>query len=340
MKNLTIVDIAKIAGVSVSTVSRVLNKHPDVSDKTRQRVLGVMEESLYIPNNSARDLKRESMKAIAIIIKGYSNPFFSSMIPVIQNILENNRYTMLIHQLDANDDEVYAAISLCKEKKPRGLIFMGGNFDHSTEKLNMINVPYVMLTMTLKHNISRDEFSSVTIDDFQAGYQIADKICSSGHTKVAVIASNRDDMSISRLRVEGFKQSLRENNIRFPDSNIAYAKEFTRAAGYECAKQLLKSVDFTCLFCVSDLMALGAIRAIHDAGLSVPQDISVIGFDGLDEGRYSIPSLATVKQPAKEMATQSVNILLSRLRTGAPYKHKLLKATFLEGESFMQAIPG
>lgn len=211
---------------------------------------------------------------------------------------------------------------------------MGGNFTQSSEKLAMIDVPYVMLTITMDENIDRKTFSSVTIDDFQSGYEIANRIYDAGHRKVAVIASGHDDMSISRLRLDGFRCGLNEHNIELGEDKIAYTDDFTRAAGYECVKELLERTQFSCLFCISDIMALGAIRAIHDAGLSIPKDVSVIGFDGLDEGRYSIPSLATVKQPGEEMARRSVYILLNRLRTGASHKHDLFNVSFLEGESF------
>lgn len=334
MSDLTIIDIAQIAGVSVSTVSRVLNNHPDVSAKTREKVLEVISENTYIPNNSARNLKRESMKAVAVIVKGFSNPFFTAMLTIIQKELEKNRYMMMLQQVDLDEDEVEAAISLCKEKKPRGLIFMGGSFKHTRSKLAMLEVPYVMLTITISKNVNRDTFSSVTIDDYEAGYSLAKRMAAAGHKRLAAIGSSAADNSISRLRIDGFRQALRDSGLYDGEEQIAYAGEFTHRAGYKAAKPLLEQAEFTCLFCISDILALGAIRAIHDAGLSVPGDISVIGFDGIEEGRYFIPSLATMKQPAGEMAHKSLALLLENIRSGAPHQHLLFEAEFAEGESF------
>lgn len=337
MNNFTIVDIANLAGVSVSTVSRVLNHHPDVSAKTTQKVMAVIDQYGYVPNNSARSLKRESMKAVAVIVKGFSNPIFTAMLGIIQQELEHNGYTMLLSQVDPNRDEVTAAISLCKEKKPRGLIFMGGNFSHTRDKLALLGVPFVMLTITMHGNVDRNAFSSVTVDDYAAGRTVAQKIIESGHKRLAAIGSNENDTSISRLRIGGFRQALRDGGLYDGEERIAYAGAFTYRAGYEAARALLKQTDFTCLFCISDILAFGAIRAIYDSGKSVPGDISVVGFDGIEEGRYFIPSLATMKQPEAEMAHESVHILLGHIRGGAPHRHLLFDAVFSEGESFAPA---
>lgn len=334
MSDLTIIDIARLAGVSVATVSRVLNSHPDVSEKTRSKVMAVIEKHNYVPNNSARSLKRESLQAIAVIVKGFSNPIFTAMLEIIQQELEASDYLMLMHHVDPDQDEVAQAISFCKEKKPRGLIFMGGNFRHTRGKLAMLDVPYVMLTITMHSDVDRESFSSVTVDDYAAGYQVAERSCRQGHTKLAAIGSTANDLSISRLRIEGFMQAVRDNGLEDGTARIAYAGQFSHRAGYEAAKSLLKKAEFTCLFCISDILALGAMRAIHDAGLCVPKDISVVGFDGIDEGKYYVPSLATMKQPETEMAHKGVQILLAHIRKGAKHQHLLFEAVFSEGESF------
>lgn len=333
-EDVNIIDIARISGVSVSTVSRVLNKHPDVSPKTRQKVLDVIEKHSYIPNNSARNLKRESITAIGIMVKGFTNLFFTHMLNVIQSELTERHYLMLLQQVAPEQDEVDEAISLVKEKKPRGLIFLGGSFQQRREKLALLGVPYVTATITIHKNVDRAAFSSVTIDDYAEAYAVTDRICKAGHKRVAAIGFQATDMSISRLRIDGFRQALVDNGCYTGEECVAYAGEFSMTAGHRAARILLERDDFTCLFCISDMLALGAMRAIHEIGFSIPDDVSVVGFDGIEAGRYSIPSLATVAQPGTEMALESVRIILNRLHADSPHAHLIFPARFVEGESF------
>lgn len=334
MSDLTIVDIARLAGVGVSTVSRVINKHPDVSAATKEKVMAVIDAHGYVPNVSARNLKRESAKAIGVVIKGLTNPVFTTMLKIIQIELERNGYTLILAQVEPNQDEVTAAISLCKEKKPRGLIFMGGNFRHSQDKLAMLDAPYVMLTITMHEGVDRESFSSVTVDDYEAGRSVASLIHGAGHRKVAIMGAAPEDISISKLRIDGFVKGWADHGLTLEDSRIAFSEEFTYRAGYETTKRLLEEIDLTCLFCVSDIQAIGAMRAIYDMGYRIPEDISVIGFDGIEEGTYHIPSLTTMRQPFTEMANISVRVLLSHIRSGSAHEHHLFSPEVFSGESF------
>ena len=139
--HMTIKDIARECGVSVSTVSRVLNKHPDVSEAVRCKVMRVVEERGYIPNNSARDLVRSSSDAVGVIVRGTGNLFFSSMIKTISRELEARGYTMVLHFIDTDADEVKAGAVLEREKKLQGLLFLGGRFDYNPAELSLVNVP-------------------------------------------------------------------------------------------------------------------------------------------------------------------------------------------------------
>lgn len=336
MLDKNIQDIAELAGVSKSTVSRVLNNHPDVSKKTREKVLAVIEAQAYIPNNSARNLKREPIQAVGVVVKGFTNPLFTQMLTIIQKKLEDRGYIMLLHQVEPAQNEIEEAISLVKEKKPRGLIFLGGNFQHRREILAMLDVPFIMVTITMHKQVERSGFSSVAVDDYAEGYAVADRICKAGHRNAAVVGHREDDKSISRLRIEGFLQALRDNGIEPQKNWVVYSGTFSYQAGYIAAQKIMQEDPAkTCIFCISDILALGAVRALHDAGHRVPEDVSVVGFDGVDEGRYNVPSLATVKQPYEEMAAKSVQILLGCMEQGAPHQHLVFKAQYLNGESFM-----
>lgn len=335
MTDVNIIDIAAYAGVSVSTVSRVLNRHPDVSEATREKVMRVIDQYGYIPNDSARSLKRTSMRAVGVIVKGFSNPFFTNMLTIIQKELDDNGYECLIRQVDPNESELDSALALVKEKRIRGLVFLGGNFAQQADKLSLLEIPFVMATIGVKTEATTRRLSTVSVDDYAEAYAVTEHIIDSGHKRIAAIGYRADDWSISKLRITGFIQAMKDHGLPIIEEDVEYAGEFSLPAGYEAGAKLLKRGRYTCIFCISDLLALGAMRAIYDGGLKVPADISVVGFDGIELGRYAIPSLATVKQPDEEMAYQTVRILMDCLRNKrAEGRQMVFKARFQQGESF------
>ena len=147
MEQVTIRDIARKCKVGVSTVSRAMNNHPDINPETKEMILKVIAESNYVPNNSARNLKRSNAKAIAILVKGMDNMFFNNMISVIEEVVRKKKYACIIERVEEKANEVDSAIEIVKEKRLRGIIFLGGNFTHPHEKMAQIPVPYVISTI-------------------------------------------------------------------------------------------------------------------------------------------------------------------------------------------------
>ena len=165
---MTIKDIAKACGVGVSTVSRVLNERPDVSPEVRERVLQMVESTGYIPNNSARDLGRSQTDTIGVVVRGMGNLFFSQVLNTITQEVDRTGYTLVPRFIDSDADEVKAGAILEREKKLRGLIFLGGRFDYSASELSLVGVPYVCCSFTNRFgSLSEEEYSSVCIDDFR-----------------------------------------------------------------------------------------------------------------------------------------------------------------------------
>ena len=143
MGEMTIKDIARKCGVGPSTVSRAINNHPNINPETRERVLSVIRETGFVPNNSARNLKRTEANCIAVLIKGITNPFFSSVIRIIEEQIDEKHFTMVMQHVESYEDELDVALNLIKEKRLRGIIFLGGNYQHDPKKLGMLNVPFV-----------------------------------------------------------------------------------------------------------------------------------------------------------------------------------------------------
>ncbi|MBQ2096314.1 MAG: LacI family DNA-binding transcriptional regulator, partial [Firmicutes bacterium] len=163
---MTIRDVAAYSGVSVSTVSRVLNDHPDVSKDVRERVLNAVKELHYVPNTSARDLVKTAGDSIGVVVRGAENPFFAPVISAIEQAVEDAGYTLSIRQIKAGEDELAAAARLSRAKKLKGLILLGGRFDYTKEDVAPIDIPFVCCTFTNDFGtVDSDAYSSVSIDD-------------------------------------------------------------------------------------------------------------------------------------------------------------------------------
>ena len=337
MENITIKDIAKICGVGVATVSRALNDHPDINPGTRQKILDVVEEYGFVPNNSARNLKITDSRTIAILVKGMTNPFFMRMIGIMEEEIQAKRYSMELRHVDEATDEVEVAFELVKEKKLRGIIFLGGLITHSTEKLEKIGVPFVLCTIPVSEE-SEGDYSSVSVDDVEESRKIVDYLIKNGHKKIAFMGACKSDISIGKLRYDGYIKALSDNGIK-PDEKLIWHSEedsdtYSMENGYDVMRSKIKKKnDFTAVFAISDTMAIGALKAIREAGLKVPDDISVVGYDGIDMGTFCYPTLTTISQPFEKMAKETCVILFDVIRHGAKHKKIIMDAGLVERES-------
>ncbi len=333
---MTIRDIARACGVSVSTVSRVLNNHPDVSEAVRSQVLREVEAQGYIPNNSARDLVRSRSDAIGVVVRGTGNLFFAEMLKTVGREIDRAGYTMVPRFIDSDADEVKAGAILEREKKLRGLLFLGGRFDYTPTELALVGVPYVCCSYTNCFGSLDDrDYSSVSIDDHLTAYRATETLIRCGHRRIAAAVPSCSDRSISELRYDGFRAALRDYGIAFdPALLVETGGCFEMPETYEGVCELLdRGGGFTALLTLSDTTAIAAIKALEDHGRRVPEDCSVIGIDGLKISEYTTPTLTTMVQPAEEMGRESVRILLDTLENGAPTVHLRLEATLREGLS-------
>lgn len=332
---MNIKDIARLAQVGVSTVSRVLNNHPDVKESTRQRVLEIIRDSNYIPNNSARILKQHNTKNIGILVKGVFNPFFSEMTNVIGKIINENGYTMIVRQNDYNFyQDVDTLIAFIKEKRLQGVICLGGNFiDITDDSFKEVNVPIVLTSVNTVSKQGKIYYSSIGIDNVKAAYDATAYLIDEGHINIGLILGEANDMGQSLRRLEGYKKALDINGIE-KDDDLIVSGGYSSSGAYEATLKILeKRKDVTAIFVLSDIMAIGAAKAILDSGLRIPEDVSIIGFDGMDESKYYNPSITTVKQPKKLMAKMSMNLLISLINGEAENKHILLDTKLIKRNS-------
>ena len=332
---MTIKEIARLCGVSISTVSRVLNNRPDVSPEVRSLVMGVVREQNYVPNNSARDLVKGRFDVIGVVVRGVSNPFYAGIIKAIENRVAGMGYTMLIQQIDVHDDEIKCGAIMEREKKLRGIIFLGGRSDYSSAELALLNVPFVCCSYTNSYGTLADaEYSSVSIEDEQAAYAAVSELIRLGHRRIAALVSETEDHSISELRYLGYLRALCEHGIE-PDENLlAGAGSYGMEQAYNATAKLVERCDdFTAVFAISDIMAIAAIKALEDAGRTVPESCSIIAIDGLELSKYTRPTLTTISQPAEEMGEESLDILIDMIEGQGRNRHMILETTLRPGNS-------
>ena len=307
---MTIKDLAQKTGYSVATISRVLNNHPNVSDKAREEINRLVKESGFQINVNARQLKQHAT-SILVIVKGTSNEMFSEMIEIIQSLVGQTHYPLHVDYIDEDSNEVLRAVRLCREKKPLGILFLGGNSRNFQADFDKIDIPCVLVSNDAS-SLSFANLSSVYTDDRQAARCAIDSLVALGHRHFVIVGGDRKISDTSRLRYEGCMQSFEKHGIDFDEERDYQGVRFSYQDGYDAAQQLISNGrPFTALFAEADVMAIGAIRALHNNGLRVPQDVSVMGFDGLPLGSYLVPQLSTVIQSVSTMAKRGVEILMT-----------------------------
>ena len=308
---MTIKDIARQCGVSVSTVSRVLNDRPDVSPENRRKVLSAIQRSNYIPNNTARDLVKTKSDAIGLVVRGVSNPFYTDII------------------------EVKRGAMMEREKRLRGLILLGGRSDYTPQELAPLNIPYVCCSYDNQYGtLPPDSYASVSIADEEEACRAVTELYRCGHRRIAALVSGTEDRSISQLRYQGYVRALAAHGLPLEQELVIEAGSFDIRQSYlAMQRRLLAGAQFTALFAISDNMAIGAMRALREAGRRIPEDCSVIAIDGLTVSDYINPALTTLCQPMEHMGRRSVEILLDMVEhRGGPIR-ETAHTTLRTGES-------
>ena len=329
-------DIALFCGVAISTVSRVLNDHPDVSEETREKVLRAVNELHYIPNTSARNLVRTNSDTIALLVKGINNPFFAKIIKTIEREITLRGYTLELHHMDTSVDELRVGAQLTNERKLIGILFLGGRFNYSPEEMALIRVPSVFCTYTNTFGtLDPDSYSSVAIDDKQAARDAVDMLVALGHRKIAILTDNEDDKSISELRFQGYKDALAAHGIAFDPKLVACTGTFSDMhAIYDATNALMERDNaFTAIFAIADLMAIAAIKALTDHGRSVPNDCSVVAIDGLELSLFTLPTLTTLVQPAEEMGLACAKTIIELIERPGRNRQFTFETTLRPGGS-------
>ena len=330
---MTIKDIAKESGYAVGTVSRVLNNHPDVSEKARKTIMAVVEKHHFKLNSNAKHLKQQASSGIAIIVKGSQNMLFASIVERLQRLISEKKYASFIYYIGEEENEVERAERVCLERHPLGILFLGSDLEFFKERFDRLEIPCVLVTNSAAE-LGFDNLSSVSTDD-EAGAQAAvTHLLKLGHRNIGILGGYMEKSHAAHTRYKGCEKAFAEQGIKLEPGRQYRSAFFSMEEGYHAMEQLFEQMpDLTAVFAMADVLAVGAIRAIRDRGLRVPEDVSVIGFDGIELGNYLSPRLTTVRQARERIADRSLEILLSDIAGERPAVHELRPFDIVEGES-------
>lgn len=308
----TIYDIAKEANVSPATVSRVLNRQGNVRTETAQKVLRIAKAKKYSPNVMARSLRTKRSNLIGLIIPDIENPIYPAPVRGIQDVANRKDYSVIIHSTDGDERKEIETIRRLSAAGVDGLII---NISESCtllveeiSKLRKSSLPVVALGS--RH--PKLEIDCVSVDNEKGAYLAVEHLLKLGHRKIAVVLGPKDNLS-SKERFAGYKKAMDDYCAPIAEEWI-YEGSFKLGSGYQAAKKLLaEKKGIEAIFCVNDVMALGAMNAIQEEGLKIPEDIAVVGFDDIELAALSKPSLSTVAQPKYESGKIAAELLFKQI---------------------------
>jgi LacI family transcriptional regulator len=305
----TIKDVANRAGVSISTVSHVINNSRAVSEESRQRVEEAMAELDYQPNTLARSLRRQQTQSIGMIVPDIANPFFAEIARGIEDSSFQQNYSIILCNSEGDLEKQVAYTNLLIQNQVAGIVFVAaGVSTELVEDLQHREVPLVVVDRA----VPRVEVNSVMTNHNQGGRLATQHLIDLGHRRIACISAG-SGLSPSADRVTGYMETLWENNMPVNKKLIMHG-DFQYESGYKAVHKLLDLPEPpTAVFACNDLMAVGCISAAAERGLRVPQDLSVVGFDNVRLASFTNPPLTTVSQPMRQIGTLALELLMERI---------------------------
>ncbi len=305
----TMKDVAKKAGVSLSTVSRVINDSTLVSKDTADRVKTAIKELDYQINDSARALRTNISNLIGIIGAGMDNPFLMEVLTSVETEALKDSYNIIYGDSEGELEQELYYINMFKQKKIDGLVILTANFSEELIKaVKKSKIPSVFASGYLED----PELPAVTVNNIKAAEDVSSYLLKTADYFGVIRGPYRDSVA-SEERMKGIINVFNKRNIELKDKYIAEG-DFSYKSGYECAKTLLNNnPNLNSIFAFSDQMAIGAIKYCVDNDIQIPQEISIVGFDGIEASKYVNPSLSTVFQSGTELGTEIMKVLIKKI---------------------------
>lgn len=326
----TFVDVAKLAGVSTATVSRVINSPETVRAHTREKVFAAMKLCNYKYNALARGFVTKQSNTIGVIIPTLKNPVFAESTRGIQDYANRNNIQVLLGNNYYQSNQEENLIKAFREKQVDGLIITTTNPRSAFLKtLVEENVPFVLLYSTLR----KGQITAVGVDNYKGGYLATEHLVKLGHQRIGMVAGNFSVSDRSFHRWHGYKQCLKNSNIPY-DNKLLIQTEYSLTGGRDAVKKLLVLKNPpTAVFCSNDFLAFGAMKGARDVDLNVPQDLSIVGFDNIQIASYVTPELTTISQPAYEIGKVGAELLFQRMKGQDKPVQRMLDLSLVVRES-------
>ncbi|NLU52502.1 MAG: LacI family transcriptional regulator [Clostridiaceae bacterium] len=330
----TIKDVAREAKVSPATISYVLNGKGNISEETKARIYAAMEKLNYIPNLSARGLVQNTSKLIGVVIPQtepgerliFNNSFYSEVIGAIEYTARMQGYHVLISATDANE----SYFNLARQRNLDGIIVIGAYPDQFYLDVKKTQIPIVLIDSYFEDHY----FHSIQINDRYGGYIATKYLLDKGHRNIGIFTGKIKEGGVVKKRYDGYVDALNEYGIPV-NPEFIFEETVDFDSGLKLADRLLdKKTDITAIFCIADILAIGAMKGLLNRGVKIPDDISIIGFDDLIVSRYFSPSLTTVHQDIAKKGEEAVRLLLNTINDAQKGKQEIiLPLSLVERES-------
>ena len=344
LMKVTIKEVAEKAGVSASTVSRVVGHYGYVSEKTRRKIRAAIRELDYKPNAIARSMVTKSTRTIGLVITDITNPFFAHLVRGVEEVTWKNGYTLVLANTDENLERERAMVSTLQEKRVDGLIVVPASSNPAPHLNSLLldGTPLVLMDRSVKDC----GVDVVMVDNEHGAYQAVMHLIDQGYRRIAMIVDNLD-ISTNTERIAGYQRALEDGGAE-TDENLVRSCQYTQQSAYTLVAEMLKSpTPPTALFTASNFMTMGAIRAIQEAGLSIPEDIGLVGFDDVSWTTLNNPQLTVVSQPVHDLGKVAAQRLLARMQ-GDPIgpqeirlkTHFIVRESGGSGKQQKEMVPG
>ncbi len=303
-----IIDVAEKSGVSIATVSRVLNGSEKVKAKTREKILSVINEMKYTPNPAARGLIMKKTEAIGLLLPDLHGEFFSEVIRGADEAVQENGYHLIVSSSHNDPNEIEAALRFMRGRVD-AIVLMSPQVN---AEILLENLPKSLPIVLLNCRTDNMHYDTIVIDGYGGAREMTNYLLDLGHRRIAVITGGEKNLE-SEERLRGYRAAMTDKHFT-PDHRLEFEGNFTEISGYEAAKEILKFKNRpTSIFAFNDSMAIGAIKALREEGLKIPSDISICGFDDIPVAKYISPSLTSVHVPISDLGAMAINRVFDRL---------------------------